>query len=166
MTIFNMKYPGFGFKIKITESFPSAFEKYGMESNTMSVKEIDSNTMFHPQISIKCQTLLDGGHYAEAVEKGFKVVKDKLRELTGFEKGSDAFGKGGLFINGASAKNVEEDFNDAVKFLTMAIDNFRNEKAHTSNAVIDSKNKAAQYLNLSSLAMDHLDNASIRSKTF
>jgi hypothetical protein len=41
----------------------------------------------------------------------------------------------------------------------MAIDKFRNEKAHTSKIGIDSPTKALQYLILSSLAMRLLDNA-------
>jgi len=44
----------------------------------------------------------------------------------------EAFGKGKLHIEGAVAINVDEDFNEAVKFFTMAIDRFRNEKSHTS----------------------------------
>ena len=90
--------------------------------------------------------------YAEAVEKGFKVVRDKLRKLTGHETGSEAFGKGKLHIKGATATNVDKDFNEAVKFLTMAIDRFRNEKSHTSDAKIDDPMRAYEYLRLSSLA--------------
>lgn len=78
----------------------------------------------HPAIVEKCFKLYSDGHYPEAAEKGFKVVKDRLRELTTHEKGSDAFGSG-LYINGASAPNVDEDFNKGVQFLTMAIDRFR-----------------------------------------
>ncbi|MFA6450204.1 MAG: TIGR02391 family protein [bacterium] len=84
-----------------------------------------------------------------------------LRELTGFEKGSDAFGKSKLHIKGAAAKNVDHDFNEAVKYLAMAIDQFRNEKSHTSNAKIDDPIRAYEYLSLSSLAMNLLDNAEI-----
>ena len=91
----------------------------------------------HKQVQTKCSALYLGGHYPEAVEKGFKVVRDRLRDLTRHETGSEAFGKGNLFINGASAKNVEHDFQEAVKFLTMAIDQFRNEKSHTSDGKIE-----------------------------
>jgi hypothetical protein len=48
----------------------------------------------HPEIYTRCRTLYAGGDYAEAVEKGFKVVRDRLRSLTGYETGSEAFGKG------------------------------------------------------------------------
>ncbi len=117
----------------------------------------------HPELLTKCSKLYEDGHYAEAVEKGFKVVKDRLRRLTGEEKGADAFGKGKLYIRGAAAANVEEDFNKAVMFLTMAIDRFRNEKSHTADSKIDNPVRAYEYLRLSSLALHLLDEAEVRN---
>jgi len=111
----------------------------------------------HSDIFNKCHSLYEKGEYAEAVEKGFKVVRDKLRTLTGHETGSEAFGKGKLHIKGAAAVNVDQDFNEAVKFLTMAIDRFRNEKSHTSDAKIADPVRAYEYLRLSSLAMNLLE---------
>jgi uncharacterized protein (TIGR02391 family) len=113
----------------------------------------------HPAIKEKCSGLYMSGHYAEAVEKSFKIVCDRLRSLTGYEKGADAFGKGKLRVRGAPAINVESDFNEAVKFLLMAIDFFRNEKAHTSDAKITDPTRAEHYLMLSSLAMHLLEEA-------
>jgi uncharacterized protein (TIGR02391 family) len=113
----------------------------------------------HPQIGPRCLPLFDSRAYAEAVEKGFKVVRDRLRALSGYETGSDAFGKARLKIRGAAALHVEEDFNEGVKFLTMAIDKFRNEKAHCADGNIQSPLRAYEYLRLSSLAMHLLDNA-------
>lgn len=118
----------------------------------------------HQKIQEKCSGLYLGGHYAEAVEKGFKVVRDKLRELTTHETGSEAFGKGGLYIKGAAAENVDKDFQDAVKFLTMAIDQFRNEKSHTSDGKMDDPVRAYEYLALSSLAMNLLANSEVRER--
>jgi uncharacterized protein (TIGR02391 family) len=88
---------------------------------------------------------LQHGAPCEAVEKSFKIVRDRLRQLTGYETGSDAFGKGGLHVQGAIEPWVEKDFNEAVKFLTMAIDQFRNEKAHTADAQIAEPARAAEY---------------------
>lgn len=116
----------------------------------------------HPEIVEKCAKLCDAGTFAEAVERSFKVVRDRLRKLSGHETGSEAFGKGGLYVRGAAAPNVDRDFNEAVKFLTMAIDRFRNEKSHTSNAKIEDPNRAHHYLILSSLAMFLLDNAEVK----
>jgi hypothetical protein len=39
----------------------------------------------HPEILSRCRGLFDGGDYAEAVEKSFKVVRDRLRSLTNYE---------------------------------------------------------------------------------
>lgn len=116
----------------------------------------------HQEILTKCSKLYKDGFYVEATEKSFKVVRDRLRNLTGYEKGSEAFGKGKLHIKGAAAINVDSDFNEAVKFLTMAIDFFRNEKIHTSDANIQDPVRAYEYLRLSSLAMHLLDNAEIK----
>ena len=96
---------------------------------------------------------LAGGEYAEAVEKSFKVVRDRLRSLTSHETGSEAFGKGKLYIKGAAAPHVD---------LTMAIDRFRNEKSHTADGNISDPIRAYEYLRLSSLAMHLLDKAVIR----
>jgi len=113
----------------------------------------------HPEIYSRCRTLYTGGEYAEAVEKGFKVVRDRLRTLTTYETGSEAFGKGNLRIAGAAAPHVDEDFQNGVKFLTMAIDRFRNEKSHTADGNISDPVRAYEYLRLSSLAMHLLDGA-------
>ena len=71
----------------------------------------------HPEIYAKCRNLYEGGDYAEAVEKSFKLVRDKLRALTGYETGSEAFGKGHLYVDGAAATHVDEDFQNGVSFL-------------------------------------------------
>ena len=67
----------------------------------------------HPEIISKCKSLYKPDTYAEAVEKSFKVVRDKLRKLTGYETGSEAFGRGKIHIKGAAAENVDKDFNEA-----------------------------------------------------
>jgi len=117
----------------------------------------------HPEIYEKCRSLYEVGEYAQAVEKSFKIVRDNLRALTGFETGSEAFGKGLLRVNGAAADYVDEDFQNGVKFLTMAIDRFRNEKAHTADGNISDPIRAYEYLRLSSLAMHLLEGAQSRS---
>ncbi|BCX16112.1 MAG: hypothetical protein KatS3mg098_341 [Candidatus Parcubacteria bacterium] len=132
--------------------------------NTKTIHTIDNQlNNLHQEIYNKCFDLYQKGAYAEAVEKSFKVVRDRLRKLTGYETGSEAFGKGKLHIKGAAAQNVDQDFNDAVKFLTMAIDRFRNEKSHTSDAKIDDPVRAYEYLRLSSLAMNLLEDSEILS---
>jgi uncharacterized protein (TIGR02391 family) len=117
----------------------------------------------HPEIYTKCRSLYEGGDYAVSVEKSFKLVRDKLRSLTGYETGSEAFGKGNLYVAGAAATHVDEDFQNGVKFLTMAIDRCRNEKSHTADGNISDPKRAYEYLRLSSLAMHLLERAQSRS---
>src|SRR6185437_6233343 len=97
--------------------------------------------LLHTAIIGKCEKMFGSQHYAQAVEWSFKVVRDRLRELTGHETGSKAFGDGKLHVRGAAAPYVDADFNQGVKFLTMAIDMFRNEKAHTSEIGVDDPQK-------------------------
>jgi uncharacterized protein (TIGR02391 family) len=118
----------------------------------------------HPDVWRKCGSLFSDGAYAEAVEKSFKIVRDRLRELTNYETGADAFGKGRLHVPGAIASHVEEDFNKGVQFLTMAIDRFRNEKSHTSDGNIEDPSRALQYMILSSLALCLLERATPRTQ--
>lgn len=160
------------FKIKILqprfdelyEEYSKLFEKQESTENTKtSLLNKDEFLHIHPEIIKKCRSLYCSEEYAEAVEKSFKVVKDKLRYLTGYEKGSDAFGKGKLHIKGAAAYNVDKDFNQASQFLMMAIDMFKNEKGHTSDAKIDDPIRAYQYLAMSSLALSLLDNSEINN---
>ena len=113
----------------------------------------------HPTIHNGCMPLFEDGHFAEAVERSYKIVRDRLRALTGFETGSEAFGKGKLRIAGAAAAHVADDFNEGVKFLTMAIDKFRNEKSHSSDGHIHDPERAREYIALSSLAMHLLEQA-------
>jgi len=151
---------------KAIKDFVILFDRLARQlENKMKAKKQDNlkdlGINLNADIYAKCHDLYEKGAYAEAVEKSFKVVRDRLRKLTGHETGSEAFGKGKLHIKGAAATNVDQDFNNAVKFLTMAIDQFRNEKSHTSDAKIDDPIRAYEYLRLSSLAMNLLESAEI-----
>jgi uncharacterized protein (TIGR02391 family) len=143
-------------------------EKDKILNNSVSISTPESNDKYsleklHPEIKEKCESLFKSKEYSEAAEKGFKIVRDRLRILTGYERGGDAFGKGKLHIKGAAATHVDSDFNNAVKYLTMSIDMFRNEKSHTSDGNIGNPDRAFEYLVLSSLAMNLLNNTEINS---
>jgi len=149
---------------KIYNEYEAIFVKERLKKDASKKNVGDDNLVLsslHPDIYTKCHDLYEKKTYSEAAEKGFKVVRDRLRKLTGYETGSEAFGKSKLHIKGAAAANVDDDFNEAVKFLTMAIDRFRNEKSHTSDAKIDDPIRAYEYLRLSSLAMNLLEDAEI-----
>lgn len=118
------------------------------------------------KLAAKVGQLYADKHYAEAVGMGFRMVKDRLRDITGYENGYPAFTDGGLNIRGSAAVNVDADFQEAVKRLLGSIDKFRNEKFHTSEANLKDKKKALSYLHLCSLALSFLNdgNYSIKAR--
>lgn len=120
----------------------------------------------NPKILSASEKLYRDQHYREAIGNAFMVVKDRLRDITGFENGYRAFDEGGLYIKGALAENVDPDFQEAVKRLLGAIDKFRNEKFHTSERGIDDEVKALGYLYMCNLALGFIDsdNYAIRRK--
>jgi uncharacterized protein (TIGR02391 family) len=148
---------------KAIDTFLRLTERISRQLDGRTISKTDS-TDLHPVIVEKCFQLYLDKHYSEAAEKSFKVVKDRLRDLTGYEKAHEAFGSG-LYIKGAAASNVDEDFNRGVQFLAMAIDRFKNEKGHTADGNISDPMRAYQYLAMSSLAMSFLDNTEIRKPT-
>ena len=133
---------------------------------TKQTKEIDiiSEASFSDNtISIVLQknvfdhvkTLLNSGHYYNAVEESYKIVREKLKSITGEEQAHKAFKENNCEkIFGHEPQNdVEKDFFEGVKYLHMAIQNLRNEKAHTPAKELD-KNLAIHYIVLASLAYD------------
>lgn len=107
----------------------------------------------HQEIYEHIKELLENGNYFHAVEEAYKLVRDKLQRLTGFERASDAFSEGNYEkIFGHKPKDPqEEDFFTGIKFLHMALQFFRNEKAHTLAQPLD-EDRAMQYLTLANLA--------------
>jgi len=101
------------------------------------------------------QKLLNDGHYFNAVEEAYKIVRKKLKDTTGKERATDAFSDSNYekIFGHLPADEVEKDFFEGVKFLHMSIQFLRNEKAHTPALEID-KNLAIHYISLASLAYD------------
>jgi uncharacterized protein (TIGR02391 family) len=135
-----LNYLEFGDKYKYTEA---------------NIQDNNINIVLKKEVFSHVKDLLNDKHYYNAVEESYKVVREKLREITGKEKAHEAFKKENyLKIFGHNAKNeAEKDFFEGVKFLHMAIQNLRNEKAHTPAGPID-KNLAIHYIVLASLAYD------------
>jgi uncharacterized protein (TIGR02391 family) len=102
--------------------------------------------------------LLEDEHYANAVEEAYKIVREKLREITGEEQAHKAFAEDNyeIIFPKEAETEAEEDFYEGVKFLHMAIQRLRNEKAHTPAQEMD-KNLAVHYIVLASLAFDLID---------
>ena len=107
----------------------------------------------HPEIYQHIKGYLENEQYFTAVEEAYKLVREKLTQLTGCERATDAFsGDNYERILGHKPRDArEKDFFEGVKFLHMALQFFRNEKIHTPAQHLD-ENKAMQYLTLANLA--------------
>lgn len=103
--------------------------------------------------------LLNTGNYYNAVEESYKLVREKLKLITGKEKAHEGFKEGNyqLIFGYIPVDEAEKDFFEGVKFLHMAIQKLRNEKAHKPAEDMD-KNLAIHYIVLVSLAYDLIDN--------
>jgi uncharacterized protein (TIGR02391 family) len=133
-----------GTQIKKKESKSRATFKNGSINITLQ-KEVFSHV----------QKLLNDGHYFNAVEEAYKIVRKKLKDITGCEKATDAFSESNYekIFGHTPADSIEKDFFEGVKFLHMSIQFLRNEKAHTPAGDLD-KNLAIHYISLASLAYD------------
>jgi len=131
-------------------------------SNEIIENEISTEAkIVGEEISIRLQEnvfshvkkLLRDKHYFNAVEESYKIVRQKLKDITGKEKAHEAFKSDNMpLIFGHGPKDeVEADFFEGVKFLHMAIQKLRNEKAHTPAKELD-RNLAIHYIVLASLA--------------
>lgn len=155
------------YRVRILQPrFDEVYREYEAEFGSDSYDDISVSKKFAnvDERLNACVALCNNGAYAEGVEKSFKIVRERLRALTGYETSSDAFGKGRIHISGAAAPHVDEDFNEGAKFLMMSIDRFRNEKSHTADGNIDNFSRAHQYLLVSSLALQLLDKATIKNQ--
>lgn len=113
------------------------------------------NIALQKEIFDHVQELLNDGHYFNAVEEAYKIVRKKLKDVTGKEKATDAFSASNYekIFGHHPADDAERDFFEGVKFLHMAIQFLRNEKAHTPARKLD-KNLTIHYIALASLAYD------------
>lgn len=113
------------------------------------------NITLQKEIFDHVQDLLNNGHYFNAVEEAYKIVRKKLRDITGKEKATDAFAASNYekIFGHQPVDGIEGDFFEGVKFLHMSIQFLRNEKAHTPALDLD-KNLAIHYISLASLAYD------------
>lgn len=133
------------------------FLEFGNSSdyNEATISDNQINIILQKEVFSHVKKLLNDEHYFNAVEESYKIVREKLKSITGKEKAHEAFNENNYTtIFGHEAKDdVEKDFFEGVKFLHMAIQKLRNEKAHTPANELD-KNLAIHYIVLASLAYD------------
>lgn len=115
----------------------------------------------HEDIYAHIRQYLETKDYFHAVEESYKLVREKLREITGKEKASDVFNNSAqneahyraLFGKASPSTAAEADFFRGVGYLHLGVQHLRNEKAHTPASPLD-PNLAIHYVSLASLAYD------------
>lgn len=123
----------------------------------------------HPEITKVSRKLLDDGHFAPAVEEAFKRVINELKAHM-IRKGEETYDGGASLMGHAFGVDnrmppikfnpltspEEKDEQRGIMHLFMGIVGIRNMKAHL-NVVLDSPERAVEYLGLASLLMRLLD---------
>lgn len=107
------------------------------------------------------KSFLDSSHYFTAVEEAYKVVRDKLKEITGEEAAAAVFGENALnnkhwekiFGSVPEKDTPEGNFMRGTGYIHLGVQYLRNEKTHTTATTLD-KNLALHYISLASLAYD------------
>ncbi len=114
-----------------------------------------------PEIYEHVKQFLDTGDYFHAVDEAYKIVRAKLKALTGKEKAIDVFNANAennrhqeqILGYSADPGTPECDFYRGTGYIHLAIQFLRNEKAHTIAHPLD-WNLTIHYLALASLAYD------------
>lgn len=104
---------------------------------------------------------LDTEDYFHAVDEAYKLVREKLREITGNEKATEVFNMNAeskkyftlLFGKPDGSTQAEKDFFRGIGYLNLTIQFLRDEKAHTVATPLE-RNLAIHYVSLASLAYD------------
>ena len=147
-------------RIKLVKKIAERLKGGRQEEVSVHEKIIDEKitVVLNEEVFAQVQDLLSDGYYSSAIEEAYKIVREKLKEITGTEKAHEAF-KGDNYdvIFGHTPTNAaEEDRFEGIKFLHMAIQKLRNERAHTPAKKID-ENLAIHYIVLASLAYKLID---------
>ena len=151
----------------ISVKFSSGLEKIGeklLSKPDRSQASVAGNCIhitIRPEIYNHIQRYLETEDYFHAVDEAYKIVREKLKSITGKERATEVFGEVGTkveFLDGLYGNNTKKgtpqyDFYRGCGYIHLAIQFLRNEKAHSSAIDLD-KNLAIHYLALASLAYD------------
>lgn len=118
-----------------------------------------------PEIFNHIKQYLETGNYFHAVDEAYKIVRQKLEQLTGCERATDVFNPNAesrkfydvLFGKQPKSYSPEADFYRGIGYLHLAIQFLRNEKAHKPAEELD-QNLAVHYITLASLAYKLITN--------
>ncbi len=133
-----------------------SYQKVEVNNNMINnIQDVEVTINIRPEIYGHIKRYLATQDYYHAVEESYKIVRQKLRELTGEEQAHKAFSESNIekIFGHTPQDDTEKDFIEGVKFLNQAIQRFRNEKVHTPAKPLD-KNLAIHYISLASLAYE------------
>jgi uncharacterized protein (TIGR02391 family) len=144
-----------------TNSSAPVTSKSGAITTEATVNKNLISIEIHADIYSHIERYLATDDYFHAVEESYKVVREKLRELTGSEKSTDVFNENAqsnkhyaaMFGKATSGSLAEADFFRGVGYLHLGVQFLRNEKAHTLATFVE-PNLAIHYISLASLAYD------------
>lgn len=136
----------------------------GLQVNIATEASVTSNIVsieIHEDIYSHIKKYLRTGDFFHAVGESYKIVREKLRELTGFEQATEVFNQSGhsdkfykeLFGKVEASQTAQNDFFRGVGYLHLGVQFLRNESAHTPASDIEA-NLAIHYISLASLAYD------------
>lgn len=156
---------GKGILLAVKEDIDAGLYEVALsESIDVSAASIKSDTVslkVNRDVYDHIKRYLDSEDYFHAVEEAYKIVREKLREITGMEAATDIFNMnaesekyhGKIFGKKVVAGSPEHDFYRGTGYLNLAIQFLRNEKSHSLATTLD-KDLAVHYISLASLAYD------------
>ena len=120
------------------QMYPS--KKVEVNNNMINnIEDAEVTINIRPEIYEHIKRYLVIQDYYHAVEESYKIVRQKLKDLTGEEKANQAFCETNIekIFGHNPSDDTEKDFFEGVKFINMAIQRFRNEKVHTPAKHLD-----------------------------
>jgi uncharacterized protein (TIGR02391 family) len=133
------------------------------ETSQVSAANLDNDVIalkIGTGLYVHIEEYLKNEDYFHAVEESYKFVRERLKEVTGSEKATQAFGYDAnvpvdneLVFGREPVDDIEADFFKGIRFLHLAVQFLRNEKSHSLATTLD-RNLALHYISIASLAYD------------
>lgn len=155
---------------ELLEGFIQEHERFSTSGEKITSERLYLESYkFHTEVENVAINLFNNGHYAQAVEESFKRVINEVKKIMQ-QKGESTYDCGDSLMNHAfgisnqtpiikfnDLQSIEEkDEQKGIMFLFKGIVAIRNRKAH-DNVILDSQERAIEYLGLTSLLMRLLD---------
>jgi uncharacterized protein (TIGR02391 family) len=148
-------------------------ENVSSPSIKVSSANIDKDVIslkIRSELYVHIEDYLKNEDYFHAVEESYKFVRERLKEVTGSEKATQAFGyeantpvDNEKIFGHEPVDEIESDFYKGIRFLHLAVQFLRNEKSHSLATTLD-RNLALHYVSIASLAYDLISRPSSSSE--